>query len=105
MNATTSAMNAQTANPLQFLYRFRKEIRKPIAKDRKEHIDYVPTQIISEFFRHRFTYNEKNLNGIIFDSSKTDGKNMALFVSDHEEVEKIMNLVDIAAVDSPFLDE
>ena len=35
-----------------FLRKFQKAISKPITKDGKEHVDYVPTQIVSEYFRH-----------------------------------------------------
>ena len=80
---------------LQFLYAFSQEIRQPVSKDGKEHIEYIPTQIISDFFRHRFTYHEEKLDGIIFNSSQTDGKNVTLFVSNHEEVEKSTDLTDL----------
>lgn len=80
---------------LQFLYAFRQEIHQPVSKDGKEHVEYIPTQIISEFFRHRFTYHGEKLAGIMFNSSQTDGKNVTLFVSNHEEVEKRMDLIDL----------
>ena len=80
---------------LQFLDTFSQEIRQPVSKDGKEHIEYIPTQIISEFFRHRFTYHGEKLDGIMFNSSQTDGKNVTLFVSNHEEIGKIMDLTDL----------
>ena len=80
---------------LQFLYNFREEICQPVMQDEKEHLEYIPTQIISEFFRYRFTYQGEKLDGILFNSSLTGGKNVTLFVSDHEEVEKIMEFMDL----------
>lgn len=64
-----------------FLKAFQKEITKPISKDGSEHIDYVPTQVISEYFAHNF-YTDKmdKLNGIRYKSSKSDsGHNIVLF--------------------------
>ena len=60
-----------------FLESFHREIRKPVLQ-RDEAIDYIPTQVISEFFAHEF---EPNLDGIIYSSSQTDGegRNIVLF--------------------------
>jgi hypothetical protein len=37
-----------------FLHRFAQEVSKPVAPDALEHIEYVPTQIVTEYFRHAF---------------------------------------------------
>lgn len=37
-----------------FLDRFAHEVSKPVAPDALEHIEYVPTQIVTEYFRHAF---------------------------------------------------
>lgn len=77
---------------LYFLESFSKEISKPILKN--ENIEYIPTQIVSEYFRHRFKHENISINGILFNSSKSDGKNFALFYSDHKKV--IENFTEIS---------
>jgi len=37
---------------VRFLTDFAKDVSKPITKDGREHINYVPTQIVSEYMRH-----------------------------------------------------
>ena len=57
-----------------FLYSFVKDVSKPISKDGIEHIEYVPTQIFTEYFRHIFVDEHKNkINGILYRSSKHNG--------------------------------
>jgi hypothetical protein len=78
---------------IQFLRKFRDEISKPISKDGMEHIEYIPTQIISEYFRHRFTVDDSSIDGVVYKSSKNpNGKNVALFVSEHKGVEDMVLL-------------
>ena len=54
-----------------------------VAFDGSEHLDYVPTQIVTEYLRLIYRLRERDnppLNGLIFTSSKTGGQNFALFV-------------------------
>ena len=60
--------------PLTFMHYFRREIAKPISKDGREHIEYVPTQVVSEYFRHVYRYNRRKLDGIRYESIKNPGK-------------------------------
>ena len=48
---------------------------KPIARGGREHVDYVPTQIATEYFRRVYTDGEGNpLHGIIdFSSGHLEG--------------------------------
>ena len=81
---------------LYFLKNFIAEISKPVNK--KLGINYVPTQIISEYFNHRFKYNNNRINGICFNSSKSEGKNHALFFSTHERVKEIFKEISISEI-------
>jgi hypothetical protein len=78
----------------KFIKGFIDDITKPIEKDGKEHIDYVPTQIISEYFRYRFRGKKNSkIDGIIYPSSKNmHGRNLALFVSKNDDARKILSL-------------
>lgn len=54
-----------------FLHEFAEEIRKPVKHDGREHIYYVPTQILTEYFRHRYRAGESQaLDGIIYKIQK-----------------------------------
>lgn len=79
---------------IRFLNAFASDISKPIAKDGKEHIEYIPTQIITEYLRYTFKYKKLSIDGIYYKSSKQDNGNCcALFIEnegciDNEEEEK-----------------
>ncbi len=77
-----------------FLKSFASEITKPTEKDGREHIDYVPTQIISEYFRYRFKDISGNgVHGIAYPSVKNHGgKNFAIFEAKNEALEKLFRL-------------
>ena len=66
---------------IQFIYEFVDEISQPVTHDGSEHIEYVPTQVISEFFAQAFTYAKgRKLDGIIFPSALAHGaQNLVLF--------------------------
>jgi hypothetical protein len=79
-----------------FLGSFVKDLTKTIEKDGKEHIEYVPTQIVTEFFR--FPFSEKNtvsIDGIIYPSSKNSGMNACVLFFDSEECPKELDLIKI----------
>lgn len=65
-----------------FLHNFVAGLVAPIAREGREHIEYVPTQIVSEFIRHGFrTDDEQSLHGILYRSSKRpDGIACVLFI-------------------------
>jgi RES domain-containing protein len=76
---------------IEFLNEFVKAISAPIDKDGREHIDYIPTQIITEHLRH--VHQKKNDNekiqGIIYPSSKSNGKRSVVIFCENEHcVEK-----------------
>ena len=66
-----------------FLKDFTKSISQPVVHDGREHIDYVPSQIVTEYFRHVYrTDDGKQLDGIIFPSARArKGKNLVIFAS------------------------
>lgn len=65
---------------LRFLHAFAQDISGPIARDGREHIDYVPTQIVTEYFRRVFrTADRASLDGIIYRSSRNGERAVVLF--------------------------
>ena len=64
---------------IRFLRAFRDEVSKPVVRDNRIHIEYVPTQVITEYFRHLFRADDP-VDGIIYPTSLTDaGENAVLF--------------------------
>ena len=67
---------------LLFLSRFVVEISKPVKKDGREHIEYVPSQVVSEYFALSFQANGQPLDGIAYPSAvRPGGRNLVLFPS------------------------
>jgi HEPN/RES N-terminal domain 1/RES domain len=66
---------------LAFLHEFVGDLREPIVRDRSEHVEYVPTQIVTEYLRSHFrTADDETLDGVLFGSVKArHGVNLVLF--------------------------
>jgi hypothetical protein len=59
---------------ISFLSQFERDFTRPVARDGMEHVEYVPTQIVTEYFRHKFRMEaNKTLDGIIYRSSREGG--------------------------------
>jgi len=70
---------------LIFLRNFEEEISKPINKDGAEHIEYVPTQVFTEYIRHLYRDQSGNgLDGILYRSSKHKGGVCCVFFIENE---------------------
>lgn len=67
---------------LKFLTQFRNDIAQPVHHEDSA-VDYIPTQVVSEFLRNQFTDKYGNrLDGILYPSVKSlGGSNLALFAS------------------------
>lgn len=64
---------------LLFLYRFARDIMKPVARDERNHIDYLPAQVTTEFFRD-FAFEAGRIDGIAYGSTvDATGWNVVLF--------------------------
>lgn len=63
-----------------FLKAFHKDITKPLHTGAKEEIEYVPSQIFTEYLRWIFRDKSgKNIDGLIYQSCKTKKANIVLF--------------------------
>lgn len=72
-------------DPLIFLREFVADLSKPIKKDDRAHIEYVPTQVVSEYFRHVFvTEKGEHILGIIYPSSQQAGERSVVLFIDSE---------------------
>ena len=60
---------------LQFLHAVARELSQPVPRDGREHIDYVPTQVITEFVRSQV----ERIDGIRYSSAVDDDASLVLF--------------------------
>jgi len=74
---------------VQFLWRFRAEISKAVSRDGAEHYEYVPTQVVTEYFRDVFSTKYKiKIDGIQYPSVKRKGKScFVLFFNPNDIVD------------------
>ncbi|MXN91108.1 RES domain-containing protein [Flavobacterium sp. Sd200] len=78
--------NWELYDRVEFLRRFLREFSAPISRDSYAHIEYVPTQIITEFLRYNFKRRDgKKIDGIIYPSSKNRSLNALVLFMDHYE--------------------
>ena len=72
--------NKQRRSMAKFIRGFSKDISKPLNKDISEHLDYIPTQVITEYLRYNFKIKGQSIDGLLFKSSYTGEKSCVLFV-------------------------
>jgi RES domain/HEPN/RES N-terminal domain 1 len=80
---------------LLFLGSFICDISKPVGAEYKDQIEYVPTQVVSEYFAHVFplTGNSGRLDGLQYQSAKRpEGINVVLFPSPMGQIERFPNV-------------
>jgi len=94
-------------HPLRFLHAFARDIVQPIARDGREHIEYVPTQIVTEYFRRVFRDASGNsIDGIIYRSSRPGGERAFVLFCENDQcsapddgpsfVEQLVKLTNVA---------
>ena len=68
---------------VSFIDSFADEISRPILKDGSEHIEYIPTQVFTEYVKHVYKdRNGKNIDGILYKSTIKEGCiNCVLFIT------------------------
>lgn len=55
---------------LMFLHQFAREVSRPIDREDRAHIDYVPTQVVAEYFRSARLQGGRQLDGIRYRSAE-----------------------------------
>lgn len=76
----------QLIHPLRFLHAFAGDIVQPIARDGREHIEYVPTQVVTEYFRRVFRdADDRPIDGIVYSSSRHPGGRAFVLFCENEQ--------------------
>jgi hypothetical protein len=73
---------------IRFLWNFRRDAISPVDPNAADY-EYSPTQVVAEYIRRGFLYAEgTRLDGIVYPSSKGDGRNYVFF-ADRRNVEGV----------------
>lgn len=75
-----------------FLKNFIKDLTAPIKRDGGVHVEYVPTQLITEYFRFPFSErirDSKKIDGIIYPSSRNSKRACVLFFDNEESIKEL----------------
>ena len=89
-----------------FLRDFAEQISKPVPKDGREHLEYVPSQVVCEFFAQVFGRGEgqRRVGGIAYRSSVVDGgENVVIFPP--ETGEKWEDLAELVSTQQLRMDD
>ena len=98
----------------KFLLDFIEDFSKPIKRTDEAHITYVPTQIVTEYFRYILSKEaNRRIDGVIYPSSKNKGDDAIVIFAENEQcvdkgvsskyVEEVLFLDSYEAVDlTPF---
>jgi RES domain-containing protein len=66
---------------LKFLHNFATDVMQPIARDQRVHVDYLPSQVVTEFMRD-YPFKDGAIDGVAYGSTvHPAGWNVALFAS------------------------
>jgi hypothetical protein len=76
---------------LRFLHRLADDISRPIERDDRVHIEYVPTQVVIEFLRTTKLPEGVKLDGIRYRSSRREGGMSLVLFADRRNVEGASN--------------
>ena len=58
---------------LTFLRHVAEEVSRPIERDDRVHVNYVPTQVVTEFIRDQLTWGDTRIEGVRYQSSVHPG--------------------------------
>lgn len=66
---------------IRFLHAFTSDIMRPVERDERIHVDYLPSQVVTEYVRD-FVFSEGKLDGIAYGSTVSErGWNVVLFAN------------------------
>ncbi len=70
-------------DPIAFLHSFEEDLTRPVERDGRAHVEYVPTQIVTEFVRHRLkTPGGSMIDGIRYRSSRAKASAAVVLFAD-----------------------
>lgn len=86
---------------LEFLHSFVRSVAEKVERGEREHVDYVPTQVVTEWFRTSFNCPAGPIDGILYPSTqRRGGKSLVLFASRFDVVLTSKQVSEVAAAES-----
>ena len=74
-----------TRPQIAFLRHFVSKLREPVVRDRSEHVEYVPTQVVCEYLRSRFRCEDGNpVDGVLYSSVRHPGGTSLVLFADND---------------------
>lgn len=74
-------------NSYVLLNKLTTDIRKPVSNDDRQHIDYIPTQVVTEYLKNSFRLSsKKDIHGIVYPSAKHEEKNCVVLFFTREQL-------------------
>ena len=86
----------QDREALSFLRYFGREMSKPIRRDQRAHIEYVPTQVVTEYFRSFYRYEGKPIDGIRYLSAQNKKSSYVFFADQNDVVPSRRDLANLS---------
>jgi hypothetical protein len=72
-------------DPIRFLMDFERDFTKAVARDEGAHTEYVPTQVVTEYVRHRLcTPAGERLDGVLYRSARAGASTAVVIFADPE---------------------
>jgi hypothetical protein len=87
----SDAMEYDPRRLLMFLHHISREISKPIERDAQTHIEYVPTQVVTEYVRSYLPFDGKGVDGIRYPSSVHPGHASFVFFATQDNILPVPN--------------
>ena len=85
-----------------FLHHVADQISRPIARDDRIHIEYVPTQVVTEFLRTRVRWQEKAIDGVKYESAAHPGHASYVLFANQDHV--VIDPADSKSGETPWLE-
>ena len=78
--------NRAKRQPIAFLNKLERNLTGTVARDDKVHIEYVPTQVVTEYVRHRLKDAQgEPMDGILYRSSRDHTSKAAVIFAEPEQ--------------------
>jgi hypothetical protein len=84
---------------IQFLWNLSREISRPIARDDRVHIEYLPTQVVTEYLRTSVVVDGRKVDGIRYRSSRNGVGTAIVLFANQDNIEGVPGGFDYASGD------
>ena len=72
---------------VHFIHSFATDFVQPVEKDGREHVEYVPSQVVTKYIRYRLGEKlGKQIGGILYESARAEGGVACVLFVAHEDI-------------------